>query len=558
MLKSAGGWWRETTVYQIYPRSFIDSNGDGIGDIPGIISKLDYIKDTGFGTIWVSPFFASPQQDFGYDISDYYSCAPEYGTQSDIDRLIAEVHARGMYIVFDMVLNHTSDQHPWFIESRSSKNNPKRDWYVWKDGQKPDGSKPPTNWRSQVSGSGWQRDEGTGQWYWTAFLPFQPDLNYRNPEVKAEMFKMLKHWLDKGVDGFRLDIIGSVFEDKEFRDSPFSRKLFPDEANDGMFFRSTCRTQNLPESMDFAKDLRKLLDGYDSPQRFLVGETFGNTETISRFCRGGGLHSAFAFECAGCPFTAAAFRKLIRNYEQSFSEPLLPVWAFSNHDRSRRISELGGDIKKTKLSTAFQLTVRGLPFFYFGEEIGMTNTKLNHRDSLDPVSFPFRRLPSLLFNFADRKVHGALNRDKVRTPMLWDNSPNAGFTGGAVSPWLPVSPDYPSVNAEAAKADPDSIYHCFRSFLGFRKKSAALRRGIMIILPPDNFPPEVLSYIREDALSGEKLLVLLNFSDKGLSIPAEAITRHSPEGRLLLSTRCDTAYSAGSLRLSSFEAVVIG
>ncbi|MBI9107706.1 MAG: alpha-glucosidase [Spirochaetales bacterium] len=558
--ENTGTWWRETTVYQIYPRSFMDSNGDGIGDIKGIISKLDYIKDTGFETIWVSPFFASPQRDFGYDISDYLQTAAEYGTEKDVEDLISEVHSRGMYIIFDMVLNHTSDRHPWFLESRSSLDNPKRGWYVWKDGKKADGQKPPNNWRSQVSGSGWHWDEKTQQWYWAAFLPFQPDLNYRNPEVRAEIFKMLEFWLNKGVDGFRLDIIGSIFEDENFRDSPFILKLFPDELNDGMFFRSTCMTQNLPESENFVKDLRKLLDRFDSPERFMVGETFGTSEVISRFCKDGGLHSAFAFECTAVPFNAPAFRRMITEYERCFPFPLLPVWAFSNHDRSRRFSALGRDRLKAKLNTAFQLTIRGLPFFYFGEEIGMSDAILNHHDSLDPVSFPFKKLPRPLFNLADRKVFGALNRDKERTPMQWNDRANAGFTTGDALPWLPVSPDYQLVNVENEAKNPDSLYNCFKRFLDFRKGSPALRRGSLRIMDEKTLPHGILGYIREDIDSGQQLIILLNFKNSEVIIPATAMLLQTGT-EVLLSTETEhpaAPEAAGEITLSAFEAIILG
>jgi len=552
-------WWRETTVYQIYPRSYMDSNGDGIGDIKGIISKLDYIKETGFETIWISPFFVSPQRDFGYDIADYYNISPEYGTAADVDILIQEVHLRDMYIIFDMVLNHTSDQHPWFIESRSSRDNPKRDWYVWKDGRKPGGRKPPNNWKSQVSGSGWQWDETTGQWYWAAFLPFQPDLNYRNPEVKAEIFRMLKHWLNKGVDGFRLDIIGSVFEDADFRNSPFIWKLLPDETNEGMLFRSSCMTENLPESVDFVKELRALTDNYDEPQRFMVGETFGTPEVISSFCREGGLHTAFAFKCTDVPFTAPAFRKLITEYEHHFPSPLLPVWAFSNHDRTRRISGLGGDERKARLNMAFQLTVRGLPFFYFGEEIGMPDSQLRHKESLDPVSFPFKKLPPPLFNLLDKKVHGSLNRDKERSPMLWNDSRNAGFTTESAAPWLPVSPALKNVNVKAAAEKKESLYNCFKKFLKFRANAPALRRGTIRIIEDRKLPPEILSYIREDIDSKQRLVILLNFSTESIVIPAApAAALLQGETSILLSTEDSAAETADGLRLRAFEALVIG
>jgi oligo-1,6-glucosidase/alpha-glucosidase len=553
-------WWRGTTVYQIYPRSFFDSNNDGIGDLGGIISKLDYIKDSGFETIWLSPFFSSPQRDFGYDISDYYTIAPEYGRMLDVEELISEIHSRGMYVLFDMVLNHTSDQHPWFIESRSSKDNPKRNWYIWKDsrnGAAPRGKpKPPNNWRSQVSGSGWHFDENSSQWYWAAFLPFQPDLNYRNPDVKKAIFRMLEFWLNKGVDGFRLDIIGSIYEDEQFRNSPFTWKFFPDENNTGMLFKSTCRTQNLAESIAFSRELKTLTSGFNNPPRFLVGETFGSPAEVSRFCREDGLHAAFAFKCTSVPFTAEAFRKLIIEYEDCFAYPLHPAWAFSNHDRTRRISALGANTAKAKLNAAFQITVRGTAFFYFGEELGMTDTKLPHRQSLDPVSFPFRKLPSFLFNYLNSRVHGAINRDQIRTPMQWSKDINAGFCSPGTSPWLPLNPEYENVNADTAAANPDSIGQCIRRFLKLRSNSAALRFGSISLIPEKLLPENVLGFKR--SAEGEDLIVFLNFSDKDVKIDGAAIQRKGEFLKLLASTNYESESAALSdiIKMSAFEGII--
>jgi glycosidase len=273
-------WWKTTTIYQVYPRSFKDSTGNGIGDIPGIISKLDYLQNLGVETIWFSPFFSSPQRDYGYDVSDYRGIASEYGTMRNCERLIQEIHDRGMYVVFDMVLNHTSDQHPWFLQSRSSRDNPKRNWYIWRDGQKPEGKKPPNNWKSIVGGSGWHYDEQTDQWYWAQFLPFQPDLNYRNPEVKQEMFDTVRFWLDKGVDGFRLDIINTVFEDENLQNNPFALNFFPSEEHDKSFFQDKVYTINHPDNFAFVKKLRCVMDEYSDPERFLIGEIAAPLETL--------------------------------------------------------------------------------------------------------------------------------------------------------------------------------------------------------------------------------------------------------------------------------------
>jgi len=271
-------WWQKTTIYQIYPRSFKDSNNDGIGDIQGIISKLNYIKELGFETIWISPFFTSPQQDWGYDVSDYCNIDPDYGDLNDVEELIEQVHHKEMRILFDLVLNHSSDQHPWFLESHSSVENPKRDWYIWRDGR---GSRPPNNWRSIVGGSAWHYDHGTNQWYYASFLPCQPDLNYRNPEVIRAMFNIAKYWLDKGIDGFRLDIFHTIFKDQQFRDNPMSFQLFPHDFRAG-FFQKWMYNLNQPETIQLAIDLRELVDSY-SPERMLIGEIFADEATIRKY-----------------------------------------------------------------------------------------------------------------------------------------------------------------------------------------------------------------------------------------------------------------------------------
>lgn len=291
-------WWRGTTLYQIYPRSFQDSGGDGIGDLPGIIDRLDYLEWLGIETLWLSPVYESPQGDFGYDISDYRAIDPDYGTMGDMDRLIGEVHRRKMKLVMDMVLNHTSEKHPWFIESSASRTNPRRDWYIWRRGKGKEGEKPPNNWQSQTTGSGWHRHPDTGEWYWASFLPFQPDLNWRNPAVEAEMMETLRFWLDRGIDGFRLDIIGSVFETDGFPDNPRTWRLFPDQEEAMGFFHTNRHTLNHPDNFSLARRLRKLVEAY-APARFLVGEVFGPPEKVRRYCgeeTPDGLNSVFSLK----------------------------------------------------------------------------------------------------------------------------------------------------------------------------------------------------------------------------------------------------------------------
>jgi alpha-glucosidase len=291
-------WWKRTTTYQIYPRSFADANGDGIGDLRGIIGKLDYLQTLGVETLWLSPFFESPQTDFGYDITNHHAIAPEYGSLDDCRELIADVHARGMKIVFDMVLNHTSAEHPWFVASRSSRDHPMRDFYIWREGRRPHGKAPPNNWRSMLGGSGWRYDPHTEEWYFASFLGFQPDLNYRNPRVKAAMLEVVRHWLGEGVDGFRLDIFNAIFKDESFRDNPFSWRPVPSEDNPHGFFQRQRHTIDHPDTIAFARELRGVVDEFCDPPRFLVGEVFGDASTLRRYCgeAAEGLHLVFLFK----------------------------------------------------------------------------------------------------------------------------------------------------------------------------------------------------------------------------------------------------------------------
>lgn len=529
-------WWKRTTVYQIYPRSYKDSSNNGIGDIPGIISKLDYLQDLGIETIWFSPFFASPQADHGYDVSDYRGIAPEYGTMADCNRLIEEIHNREMRIVLDMVLNHTSDQHPWFLESRSSRENQKRDWYIWRDGRKPGRKKPPNNWRSMVGGSGWHYDDLTNQWYWAQFLPFQPDLNYRNPEVKEEMFDTVRFWLNKGVDGFRLDIINTIYESADVSENnPFALQFFPSEENSRGFFQDYVHTINHPDNFAFVKELRSVMNEYSNPERFLVGEVGASLETLRRYygeAEGNttnGLHLTFHFQSLNANLDAQTFRSLISRYEQHFSEPYIPTWVFSNHDRTRRISKLGNDQSKAKLNATLQLTARGVPFIYYGEEIGMINSKFSLKGAQDPVALRFSWLPQFLINLLTRKGSVSFNRDECRTPMQWDSSSHAGFCSAEVEPWLPVGPQYEDINVRTENPDSDSLLACYKNLLRLRRDTPALHSGSMHLMEPSGNRKELLVYERK--YDYQSVEIWLNFSSK-------RIESKTPEnyGELLFST----------------------
>lgn len=505
-------------MYQIYPRSFKDTTGNGIGDIPGIISKLDYLRNLGVETVWLSPFFSSPQADHGYDVSDYRNIASEFGTMNDCERLIQETHNREMYVVFDLVLNHTSEKHPWFIESRSSKDNPKRDWYIWRDGIKSGGKKPPNNWKAIVGGSGWHYDRQTDQWYWAQFLPFQPDLNYRNPEVRQEMFDTVRFWLEKGVDGFRLDIINTIFEDQDFRNNPFALKYFPSEEDDKSFFQNKIHTMNHPDNFEFVKELRSVIDEYSDPERFLVGEITASLDVLKKYCgeqknetETNGLHLTFQFQSLNVALDATHLHRLIGRYEQFFSEPYTPTLVFSNHDQMRRITKLGNDINKAKLNATLQFTARGVPFIYYGEEIGMSNHRLPLKTSQDPIGQKYSWIPQPLVKILTRNGSFSLNRDNCRTPMQWTPSPNAGFCVDHLEPWLPISPSHETINVESEESDPASLLNCYKALLQLRKKTPALHSG-SLFLSPRFLLGNCFSYQR--AYNEQSVQIWLNFSHK--------------------------------------------
>ena len=547
-------WWKETTVYQIYPRSFADSNGDGIGDLRGIIGKLDYLKDLGVETLWLSPFFESPQADFGYDVSDYYAISPEYGTSDDCRALIAAVHARGMKIVFDMVLNHTSDRHPWFLDSRSSRSSARRDFYIWRDGRKPGARAPPNNWRSMLGGSGWRYDESTSQWYWASFLPFQPDLNYRNPAVKAAMLDTVRHWLSQGVDGLRLDIFNALFKDESFSDNPFSWRALPADDNPHGFFQHHLHTIDHPDTLAFARELRAVVDGFNDPPRFLVGEVFGKPSTLRRYCgeAADGLHLVFIFATLGVRFSGRAVRALVEELERSFPEPFSPTFVLGNHDRPRFIHRLGGDRARAKLLATLQLTVRGVPFIYYGEELGMENHQLPMHEGLDPVAARFGFVPEWLAARL-RKRGVLLNRDECRTPMQWDSGQYAGFSRAA--PWLPVHPASPQCNVASQEGDPRSLLRCYRSLLQLRRGSRALHKGSLEWIDSPRLPAQVVAYSRvfTQGAIRESAEVFLNFSTRPIPLPQLATS-----GRTLFSNqRGERQATPPEITLAPLEGIVL-
>ncbi len=502
--------FKATTVYQIYPRSFFDTNGDGIGDIKGIIAKLNYIQWLGFESIWISPFFQSPQQDLGYDISNFVQIAPEYGTMEDVENLIAEVHSRGMKIVFDMVMNHTSSEHHWFQKSSQVSENEYSDFYVWRKGRGKNGNRPPNNWKAMIGGTGWQYHPERQMWYWACFLPFQPDLNYHNPAVKDTMLNTVRFWLDKGVDGFRLDIFNAIFEDEKLRNNPFSLKMIPSEKNSNGFFQKQIYNLNHPENYAFAKELRQVVDEY--PDKFLVGEVFGTMDQILEYTgkSNDGLNLVFLFKSLSTPLKASKYRKLVQEYEHYFGEPNFPTWVVGNHDRFRRISVLGNSEAKMKLSTTLQFTLRGTPFTYYGEEIGMKQAKISSKNAIDPLGKKYKLAPRFLI----RMTKNSLNRDECRTPMQWNAQENAGFSSNATT-WLPVNDDYRLTNVQNQMENPSSILNHYQSILKVRNQHPALQTGSYE--EDHNLSKgKIFAYTRQS--NNETILVIHNFGKKSKNL----------------------------------------
>ncbi|MCB9191222.1 MAG: alpha-glucosidase [Flavobacteriales bacterium] len=533
-------WWKSTTVYQIYPRSFYDTDGDGLGDLNGIIQKLDHIQALGFETIWISPFFKSPQRDFGYDISDYQSIAPEYGDKQTCLKLIEAIHKRDMKIVFDLVMNHTSDEHAWFKESASSKDNPKADWYVWKDGKGKNGRKPPNNWKATIGGSGWHWHEGRQQFYWASFLDFQPDLNYSNPEVKQAMLDVARFWLSKGVDGFRLDIFNSIFEDTAFTNNPASLKIVPSEESPDGFFQKMKYNVNQEESFRFATELRAVVDSFQNPERFMVGEVFGDVETIKKFTsfeNKDGLHTIFLFQTLSTPFKAKKWRKMVEHFEGNFPAPFVPTYVFSNHDRRRSITPLGNDVRKAKLLALFQFSVRGIPFTYYGEELGIEKPKLPLKTGKDPLAQRYKAIPQFMVDWTGQ----SLNRDECRTPMLWDTTAHAGFTSG--EPWLPVAENLREKAVSVQEEDEESLMNFYRKMIRLRNENEVLQMGVLTV--DEGFSSaKIFAFSRE--MKGQKLLVLMNFSKRNQKV-------ESVSGENLISTYMDFSKT----ELKPFEGRII-
>ena len=478
-------WWRDGIIYQIYPRSFADSNGDGIGDLNGIRGKLDYLQDLGVDAIWLSPIFPTPDADFGYDVADYNAIDPRFGTMEDFRCLLDEAHRRGIRVILDLVLNHTSDQHRWFQESRKSRDNPYRDWYFWRD-PAPNGG-PPNNWQSRFGGSGWKFDPATGQYYFHMFYPEQPDLNWRNPEVRAAMLDVFRFWLDMGVDGFRLDVFNAYFKHEDLPSNPAKIGLIGWDRQHHRYDHSQ------PEMKPLIKEIRAILDSYS--ERYAVGETFENSvQETAAYMGPEGLHAAFNFTFTNCPWRPGRFLKAVLEWEAALQPEDWPNYVLNNHDvvRSATRYGVGEDDERLKVAAAMLLTLRGTPFMYYGEEIGMRNIRLRRSEILDRVGrryWPFYK-----------------GRDGCRAPMQWTGGVNAGFSEG--KPWLPVHPDHVFRSVEAQDEQPNSLLNFYRRLIRTRRTEPALRSGLF--LPVTYEPRSLLAYLRKT--KDQTLLVALNFS----------------------------------------------
>ena len=529
-------WWQTGVIYQIYPRSYQDSNGDGVGDLAGIIQRLDYVSEMlGVDAIWLSPFYPSPMADFGYDVTNYTDVDPLFGDLATFDRLVTEAHRRDIRVIIDLVPNHSSDQHPWFLASRSSRDNLKRNWYVWAD-PKPDGSLP-NNWLSVFGGPAWEWDEKTAQYYLHSFLKEQPDLNWRNPEVKAAMFDAVRFWLERGVDGFRIDVAHFIMKDPKMRDNP----LNPHPGAGGYKPMGEYDTQihlhdkGHRDVHAVFREWRALLDTYDRDRpRYSVGEihVFDWAEWRSYYGANlDELHMPFNFALLWGPWQAAAIRKVVDGLEAALPEGAWPNYVLGNHDEPRLASRYGRE--QARLAAMLLLTLRGTPTLYYGDEIGMANVPIPPEKEQDPFG---KRVPGL-----------GLGRDPERTPMQWAASPNAGFAPSEVKDlWLPLAPDYQEVNVAHQLAEPRSMLNLYRRLLAYRRATPALQWGSYRPFDPGSPAAQETCFVFLRQADEQRVLVALNFSSQEQKLSLPALGR----GRIAVSTDLDRE---GEVNLADFS-----
>jgi alpha-glucosidase len=541
------GWWRSGVVYQVYPRSFADTNGDGVGDLQGIIDHLDHLAGTpeslGIDAIWLSPIYPSPGRDLGYDVTDHTAVDPLLGTEADFDELVGDCHRRGIKVILDLVMNHTSDEHAWFLASKESREGPYADFYLWRDpsGWDADGRPlPPNNWVSFFGGPGWEWVPARGQFYYHTFLVGQPELNWRNPAVEAAQWDMVRGWLRRGVDGFRLDVFNAFLKDPELRSNPVREGQSPWSRLEHRF------DINQTDFPKLIERFRAILD--EQPGRMSVGELFtGGTKTAAAYTRD--RHIVFDWSLMEAPWTAESFKAGIELREDAYGPKLWPTVALSNHDRERQATRLSKSVGRdrdpdreaiAKAAAVLIVGLRGTPFLYYGEEIGMVDVDIPRDEIVDPPAL--RAGPD--FPWYDRS--------RCRTPMQWSSEPGAGFTTGR--PWLRLAPDFDRRNVAAEAGDPDSVYACYRRLLAFRRGAEALRRGGMTRL--DSGTDGVLAWTREG--DGQRLLVVVSFVGEGRSVDLAAATGESRWTPCVGSQRRPSAAGPdGRLTLQPDEALIL-
>ncbi|HET8776088.1 MAG TPA: alpha-amylase family glycosyl hydrolase [Candidatus Limnocylindria bacterium] len=526
-------WWQTGVVYEIYPRSFADSNGDGTGDLAGITSRLGYLQWLGVDAIWIAPFYPSPMADFGYDVADYTDVDRLFGSMADFDDLVAEAHRRSIRVLVDYVPNHTSDRHPWFVESRSSRTNPKRDWYTWRD-PGPTGG-PPNNWISMFAGPAWEWDEMTEQYYLHMFLKEQPDLNWRSPEVRAAMFDAARFWLGRGVDGFRIDVAPMVMKDPELRDNPLNPSP-PSGHHMGSWTTQLHENDHAhPDMHELYRSFRKLLESYPG-ERVSIGELHHPDYSVWAGYYGerqDEIHVPFNFHLTYSPWTADAVRAAIEGVQAALPAGAWASWVLGNHDQPRFASASRAGREQARVGMLALLTLRGTPTIYYGDEIGMVDVPVATADARDPLE---QREPGR-------------GRDPERSPMQWDSSPNAGFCAPGVEPWLPLAADAPSVNVAGQAEDPDSLLSLTRRLITLRREHPVLHRGDFEAFGPT--PPGTYAFRRISA--DGQLTIALNLTPEPRTIPGAG------PGRVLIGTHPDRdgTREPGMLELRPSEALVL-
>ena len=537
-----GDWWQRGVIYQVYPRSFADSNGDGVGDLPGLVAHLDYLghgpDGLGVDAIWLSPIYPSPGLDAGYDISDHGAIDPLFGTEADFERLVAAAHRRGIRIILDLVLNHTSDRHPWFVSSRAGRTGPHADWYLWRDPAGWDRSgrpRPPNNWLSFFGGSAWTYEPAREQFYLHTFLAEQPDLDWRAPAVREAQYAMIRGWLDRGVDGFRLDVFNALVKDAELRSNPtrgWRRRPWDRQEHR--------HDKDQPGLREVLCELRSIVDA--RPGRMTVGELFEGGPVLAA-AHTEDRHLTFDFELLEQRWSAPAYARAIREREAAFGPGRWPTVVLSNHDRSRTATRLAGSRGNrdeiARAAAVVLLTQRGTPFLYYGEELGLRDVEIPRGEIQDP---PAQRA-GLAFPW--------WNRDQCRSPMSWTAGPGAGFTTGR--PWLRLTPDSAIRNVEAQAADADSILALYRRLIAVRRVTPALNRGDQVLLPAP--APEVLAYLRQAGAS--VALTVVNFGRRPARF--ELSTGVATAWRPLVATHLEPPagfHDGGTVRLGPYEAAV--